>query len=207
VTERRSTAKDAGKRARDRVNDKYAALEGLKNAAVQALDDVLGDGALSGHHRQAQEHKARIRRHWKSIGKMTRSVRGANHPVIAYMLEQGNQAHRDYQDAEGKCDVTEFSMVKVKGRADCIKAEGTTCTVIELKPDNDRAIKLGKLQATRYVRELRSRGDAYKDLVAKDRKFAACTKFRTRVDCYTLCPTIGTDGEFERAAPSWRSDC
>ena len=149
---RKTAAADAGKRAKRRVTTEYAKLKTLKDDANRLLNDVLADTALSRHHDDARDYKRDIAKRWVSITKMTKSVRGANHPVIAYMLDQGNKAHTGYQRKPGGCDVHEFSMKS--GRADCVNVRGSTCTVIELKPDNNRAITKGGLQAGSYAREL-----------------------------------------------------
>jgi hypothetical protein len=121
------------------------------------------------------------------------------------MLDQGNKAHSAYQKTPGNCDVSEFAMKA--GRADCIVANAPVCTVIELKPDNRRAIAIGKQKGRRYVRELHARGPAFKKLVAQDSAFADCDSFTNRVHCYTLCPEIDENGEFVEAKPVWREDC
>jgi hypothetical protein len=121
------------------------------------------------------------------------------------MLDQGNKAHAAYQKTPGNCDVSEFALDD--GRADCIVANTPVCTVIELKPDNRRAITIGNQQGGRYARELNTRGPAFKKLVKQDSAFADCKSFTSRVHCYTLCPEIDEHGEFVEASPSWRANC
>lgn len=202
---RKEAAKDAGSRAKKKVATEYTELEKLKDKALSALDVVLADGSLSTHHPKARTHRDKVKRNWASIGKMTKRVRGANHPVISYMLDQGNKAHSDYQKTAGNCDAYEVSMSV--GRADCVKANGAVCTVIELKPDNRNAVRKGGLQAARYARELRAKGDAFKKLVKQNSAFAECERFDSRVDCYTLCPEIDEDGEYTAVKPTWRRVC
>jgi hypothetical protein len=203
--DRKTAAAEAGIRAMDNVTKKYTSLEALKDDALQKLRDVIADSSLSKHHRDARNYMTDIAKRWRSITNMTKSVRGAAHPVSKFVLEQGNLAHADYQTAPENCDVHEFPVGK--GRADCIKAEGSVCTVIELKPDNPNAIKKGKVQARRYMAELRKRDDAFKNLVKKNSAFAKCESFTRRVHCYTLCPEIDEDGEFVSATPTWRRNC
>ena len=64
--ERKDIARDAGKRAKDKVAAKYSTLQTLKDNALRALDDVLADRSLSSHHRDAREHKAKVTRHFAS---------------------------------------------------------------------------------------------------------------------------------------------
>ncbi len=201
---RKTAAADAGKRAKHKVATEYAGLKTLKDDANRLLNDVLADTALSTHHGDAHEYKRDIARRWASITRMTRSIRGANHPVIAYMLDEGKKAHTSYQREPGNCDASEFSMSS--GRVDCLKADSPICTVIELKPDNRKAIGRGAAQARKYMRELRTRGPAFRRLVKQDGAFADCEGFKSRVHCYTLCPEIGENGEFIEASPTWRKN-
>lgn len=135
---------------------------------------------------------------------MTRSLRGANHPVVAFMLREGQAAHKSRQSSSSYCDVSAFRLGSA-GEVDCLKASG--CKVIELKPDNSKAINAGQLQARRYAAELDKKGADFDNLVKKNSDFARCTRFEVQVDCYKLCPDIDADGEFRSASPRWRDDC
>ncbi len=92
------------------------------------------------------------------------------------------------------------------GRADCIYA--STCTVIELKPDNRRSISMGKEQARQYIDELNSKEASRKKLTEKDSSFGKCEKYEYRVDCYKLCPEIDAEtNEMRSVYASWRTGC
>jgi hypothetical protein len=201
--DRQSVARDASQRVRDKIEDEYEDLEEIKGGALQLLDAVLADSSLKDRHSKAREHRGKITEWWTSIEKMTRSLRGANHPVVAFMLKEGQAAHKSRQSSSSYCDVSAFRMDS--GEADCLKASG--CLVIEFKPDNTKGINKGEAQAERYARELNEKGDAFDALVKKDGDFARCTTFKPRVDCYKLCPDIDQDGEFRATAPRWREDC
>ncbi len=201
--DRQSVARDASQRVRDKVEDEYEDLEEIKGDALEQLDAVLADSALKDRHSKAREHRGKVIEWWASIEKMTRSLRGANHPVVAFMLKEGQAAHKSRQSSSSYCDVSAFRMGS--GEVDCLKASG--CLVIELKPDNSKAIDKGEGQARRYADELDKKGAAFDALVKKDGDFARCTRFDTRVDCYKLCPDIDDDGEFRSAAPRWRERC
>jgi hypothetical protein len=201
--DRQSVAKDASQRVRDKIEDEYEDLEEIRGDALELLDAVLADSAQKDRHSKAKEHRGKVTEWWTSIEKMTRSLRGANHPVVAFMLKEGQAAHKGRQTSSSYCDVSAFRMSS--GEADCLKASG--CKVIELEPDNSRAISAGRNQAQSYAAELNRKGDAFNSLVKKDSDFAKCTRFETQIDCYTLCPDINDNGEFRSAAPRWRERC
>ena len=205
--DRKTVAKDASSRAKDKVTREFDQLEDLKDEAQKKLDEVIKDGSLTARHDAARDYKADIDKRWASIVKMTKAIRGANHPVVAWMLERGQEEHKKRQT---KCDAAEVDVGK--GRADCLMATGSTCLVIELKPKNRKAIKGGKDQAEGYAKalndELAKTGSAIiKKLVGIDSDFAKCKKFTPRVDCYTLCPSIDDDGEFRAVSVDWDEDC
>jgi hypothetical protein len=165
---------------------------------------VLADSAQKDRHGKAREHRGKVTEWWTSIEKMTRSLRGANHPVVAFMLKEGQAAHKSRQSSSSYCDVSAFRLGSA-GEADCLKASG--CLVIEFKPDNSKGIRTGAAQAERYADELNDKGAAFDSLVKKDGDFAKCTSFQPRVDCYTLCPDIDQSGEFRATSPRWRERC
>ena len=70
--------------------------------------------------------------------------------LVAYMRKMGQDSHKDYQEHSGKCTVAEFETGA--GPADCLWAE--KCYVIELKPNNSRAVGKGKSQASNYAKAL-----------------------------------------------------
>jgi hypothetical protein len=162
---------------------------------------VISDDNLKDRHSDAKTSKDEIQRRWETIDKMTRSIRGKNHPVVRYMIEEGNRAHRDRQTSSSYCDVYEHSLGG--GRADCIRTSG--CAVVELKPDNSRAIDKGRSQAEGYARTLNNSADERKKLVDKDSDFGKCETYVWEVWCYKLCPDIDSDtNEMKSTSISWR---
>ena len=87
--DRRSVAREAAGRARDKVGYEFDKLEREKNDALATLDAVLADASFKDKHGRANQHKRRVVDAWESVRNMTDKVRGSNHPVIAYMLETG----------------------------------------------------------------------------------------------------------------------
>jgi hypothetical protein len=203
--DRQSVARDASQRVRDKIEGEYENLEEIKGDTLELLDAVLADSAQKDRHSKAREHRGKVTEWWTSIEKMTRSLRGANHPVVAFMLKEGQSAHKSRQSSSSYCDVSAFRMDS--GEADCLKISGSRCLVIELKPRNAKSLERGLDQAKRYARELNGKGKAFEALVKKDGDFAKCTSFEYRVDCYTLCPDIDAGGEFRSTRPDWDEGC
>ncbi len=202
--DRQSVARDASQRVRDKVKDEYEDLEEIKGDALEQLDAVLAEGSLKDRHSKAREHRGKVTEWWAGIEKMTRSLRGANHPVVAFMLREGQAAHKSRQSSSSYCDVSAFRLGSA-GEADCLEASG--CLVIEFKPDNSKSITAGRRQASRYADELNKKGADFDNLVKKDSDFARCATFEPQIDCYKLCPDIDADGEFRAASPRWRERC
>jgi hypothetical protein len=199
--ERSSVASDAHSRVASLVDDKYDDLKDLKEDTLRKLDDVTSDESLKDNHSDAKSYKDDVNRRWETIERMTRSIRGKNHPVVRYLIDEGNRQHRDRQTSSSYCDVYEYSLGS--GRADCIRA--SDCTVVELKPDNSRAISKGRGQAQGYANVLNNSADARKALTDKDSDFSKCTKFEWEVQCYKLCPEIESDSnEMRSTSASWR---
>ncbi len=204
---RRDAGRDASERVAREVNDKMSELERLRNDANKLLDDVISDDNLKGNRDDAKRLKDDVGERWASIERMSRSLRGANHPVVAYMLDQGQRAHKDRQH---DCHASEITLSS--GRADCVMATGETCTVIELKPNNSRAIGKGKDQARGYANQLNDElkkpsSDVIKKLIDARSDFAKCKSFEPRVDCYKLCPDVNEDNEFREVSAYWSTGC
>lgn len=117
------------------------------------------------------------------VERMSRSLRGSNHPVVAWMLRRGQEEHLARQE---KCHASEVVLESGK-KVDCVMASGSSCLVIELKPDNSRAISRGNSQARGYSdelnRELKNEdSQVIKKLVAKNSDFGKCERFEEQVD-------------------------
>jgi len=205
---RRDIGRDISDRVAREVNDKLSDLQRVRDDANKLLDDVIADDNLKDNRDDAKRLKEDVGTRWESIERMSKSLRGANHPVVAFMLSQGQQAHVDRQRNE--CHASEVTLDS--GRADCLMATGETCTVIELKPNNSRAISKGRDQARRYRDSLNDElkkpsSDVIKKLIDTKSDFAKCKSFEFRVDCYKLCPDINDENEFREIRVDWNKDC
>jgi hypothetical protein len=199
--DRRSVASDVHDRVASTVSREYDRLKDLKEDTNRRLDDVISDENLKDNQSDAKSYKDEVNRRWETIERMTRSIRGKNHPVVRYLVDEGNRAHKDRQGSSSYCDVAEWSVGG--GRADCIRA--SDCTVVELKPDNSRAISRGQGQARGYSDALNRSADERAKLAREKSAFAKCDKYESEVWCYKLCPEIESDtNEMRSTSTSWR---
>jgi len=201
--ERQSVGKEASSRVKDKVNYEYDKLKSLENEALSKLKSVIDDEKYKDKKSKTEDYKSKVEDTWNSIERMTSSVRAANHPVVSYMLEKGQEAHKDYQSSSSRCTVAEWTIGS--DRIDCLYASGSSCDVIELKPNNSRAISKGRDQLRRYVEAL-NKPDELERLKKENSRFSECKEFVPKLRCYTLCPEIDDNDEFRSTSVDWR-DC
>lgn len=132
--ERLQVGRDAASRVTDKTNAAWSDLERLRDDTSSKINDVLADANLKDRHEAANRLKDELADRWKSIEKMAANkMRFGNHPIVAFMAQKGMDEHKNYQSSSSNCHASEF----VTGRkADCLQADGDTCYVIELKPNN-----------------------------------------------------------------------
>ncbi len=176
-------------RVKGEVSSDVDKLRRSRDETISLLDDVIADSSLSDNHNSAQRLKAETSERWEMIERMTQALRGGNHPVVAFMSEQGMRAHIERQE---RCDAYELTLSN--GRVDCLMASGENCKVIEREPDNSKAISDGREQADRYVRELTSEltdpnSSTIKKLIDKDSDFKRCKDSRGKRTATSSVPT------------------
>ncbi len=204
---------DAGKQAAERVasdvNSKYEDLRHARDYAYRLLDDVIADDNLKDKRDEAKQVREEVSKRWDSITNMAeRAMKGANQPLVSFLIKEGQDAHKDKQSG---CNASEFTLDSGK-RVDCIMASGETCLVIEFKPENSRAVSAGANQARGYATELNNElknkdSSVIKKLINIKSDFEKCKQFTYRVDCYRLCPKIDENDDFQEAHPDWKRDC
>jgi hypothetical protein len=193
--ERRDIAQRASSEAKDKVMYEYSKAEKRKDEALQLLDAVLKDPALKDKYSAAEDLQRKVNDTWASIKNMSEGIRGANHPVVAFMLQKGKELHETRQRG---CPVYEFETGN--GPADCIR---TSCDIIEFKPDNSRARYKGEDQLKRYRKGLLENPSKQKDLESKNSDFAKCKDYNLTIEAYTLLPEINDDSTFREVSASW----
>jgi hypothetical protein len=207
--ERQQAGRDAAVRVADKVGRELDQLARMRDDAYRAIDEVTSDDELKSNHESARSLRDDVRSRWESIERMSRNnMRGGNLPVVSWMCQKGINEHQNYQGSN--CHVSEFNTGS--RRADCLRADGETCYVIELKPHNSRAISSGRRQADDSVNDLTrelakgDQSDLMKRLISQRSDFAKCKRFERKLRCYTLCPRIDDEGNFRETSASW-SDC
>jgi hypothetical protein len=117
------------------------------------------------------------------------------------MREHGQEAHGEYQGHSGYC--TAHEVETGAGPADCVYVD--KCWVIEVKPNNNRAVDKGKRQARDYADALNAnKGGRFDDLVRANDKFASCKgKFVPKVATYLACPDVNDDGSIRSSSWGW----
>lgn len=188
--ERREVAQRASREAMDKVTSDYAKAEKRKDEALKLLDAVLKDPALKSKHRDAEDLKTKVTEKWATTEEMSKGVRGANHPVTAYMVLHASR--------QRGCAASEFPVGG--GFADCIR---TSCDIIEFKPDNSSAKAKGEKQLKGYRQALLQKSDVRNSLNSKNSDFAKSTDFRLTLEACTLLPEITDDGQFSEVSASW----
>lgn len=200
--ERAYVSSDVGQQVLYRVRDEYLKLEQRKNEALNMLNTVISDPKFQSKRSDAEQLLSNVMSNWQTIDRMTSYVRGSNHPVVSYMLTQGQQV-----DAYRKGRCTAAQVDTGNGFADCVGYDGNACLIVEFKPDNSRAISKGQQQLSAYKRGLESNPDKRQSLNSRSTYFSACQTFETRVDCYRLCPQVDEYGNFSNSAAEWRTGC
>lgn len=205
--ERRKAGEDAAERVARTVNSELGDLRHVRDSANRLLDDVISDDNLKDKRDDAKALKDDVEKRWDSIEKMAeRAMRGANHPLVSFLIRSGQDAHKDRQES---CDASEFVLDSGK-RVDCLMATGESCLIIELKPSGSKAVGSG--QARGYASELNEEvtnkdSKVIRKLIGIKADFARCKRWEYRVDCYTLCPAIEDDGAYRDARADWKRDC
>lgn len=197
-----SVSRDISSRVKDDVNDKYDRLKSLRDDTLKALDKVLGNDAFKDRQSDAKNYQQRVNELWDRIDRMySDGIRGGNHPVVAYMRKMGQDAHPEYQSHSEYC--TEHEVETSHGKADCVYAE--KCWVVEVKPNNNRAVDNGRRQARDYADDLnQDRDGKFSDLVKKNSAFSSCQgKFIPKVATYVACPEVDDEGNFKSTSYGW----
>lgn len=195
-------SRQATERLRDEVRENIEDLNKLHEDADGALRRVQNNPELKDKQSDARNLSERIDQIWIRIQNIyADEIRGGNNPVVAFMRKMGQDSHKDYQDHSGKCTAAEFETGD--GPADCLWAE--KCYVIELKPNNNRAVDKGKRQASEYADALNSnKGDSFSNLLKRSSDFDSCKgKFVPKVATYVSCPEIDNEGNIRSSSYGW----
>jgi rubrerythrin len=188
-------------RMRNRLAPKWNELMNESNRILQVLNEL----------KRAPEAKVRSRAvvlYEKLDGTlkglvnlMNDELKGTNDPEFRMTVETGKNEHKRIQADSSKCDASETTIPGARMRMDCVKVSSGVCTIVEIKPNNAKAIAKGDARAIQYRQSLREYFDANKSRI-KDafsgelEIFKRCIanetlELRTEVRAYDLCPPEG----------------
>jgi len=199
--ERRNVATDASARVKNQVVEEYGKASRLHDQFNREVDKVLSNEQLKDKQSTATDMRRRLNERWERIEQRSRVYRESENPVAMQILQIGNEAHREYQHNSSNCSESEWQVTS-DGRADCINS--ARCEVIELKPNNSRAIRKGRDQAAAYAEVLNLSDDEFNKLSDRNSNFKKCKgQFKPRVACYTYCPEIDDEGNVRSTSVGW----
>ncbi len=199
-----AVSKDVSSRVKADVQSRYDDLDRLQKQVNQALDKVIADDNFQDKRSDARGLKDRVNEVWGRIQRMSEAIRGGNHPVVAYMRQAGQDVHKVYvSEHSSLCTVHEFP---IKNRqADCVNSD--QCWVVELKPNNNQAVDIGRKHAIEEADALNTDFDLFQELVKRNSDFKKqCwrnKKFLPKVATYIFCPDVDDDGNYLSTSYGW----
>ena len=126
-------------------------------------------------------------------------LRGANDPQFRARMELGKNEHKRIQADSSKCTAAELTFGS--RRVDCIRVDGATCYVVEIKPNNPDAISRGRGQIADGIEEILRALEGKKsrsELGGKLEVFRPCfdegstkVKLEPELRVYEYCPPEG----------------
>jgi hypothetical protein len=201
--ERESVSKEAANRVESMVHSNIEVLEDDKEKADGICKEILDNSDCSGYHSEVRDWQSRMTEIWGRIERMKERVRAGNNPVTTLTNVIGKDAHNVYQNDNDNKGLREFPVAS--GKIDFVMNADNGCIVVEVKPNNYKAISKGRGQVNGYTDDLNTnRSDSFNKLVSQDEKFKDCEgKFKPLIVCYTYCPEVLMDGEIRSTSYKW----
>lgn len=185
-------------RMRDRLAPKWATISS-EAARVTATADTLLRKKDDDVKRGAEKVRERVT---KVMGSLTNLINdelyGGNDPQLRAKMETGKNEHKRIQADSSKCTVSELTMGS--RRIDCIRVDGATCYVVEIKPNNDTARQRGRKQIEDGIDQIRRAlaGKKKVDLTGRLEVFRSCfddnkgeADLKEELRVYEYCPPDG----------------
>ncbi len=127
-------------------------------------------------------------------------LQGVQNAKVRARLDIGIRKHQDYQSSSSNCTASEVQVSS--GRIDCVKVDSGWCNIIEIKPNNDNAVKKGWDQVKRYQSDVLSawqsasdkstmQPEVFRDCLAQDESQEL--QLKTDVVTYDFCPVPDED--------------
>ncbi|MDQ3366710.1 MAG: hypothetical protein M3680_14895 [Myxococcota bacterium] len=191
------------------VADRWASQIASEYGTALGVGDRLRDRAAESRlskFKGSQQVLEGLRANFENLAKLkNHELRGSNNPKIRTKLEYGKSKHRDLQSslcgsgyAELKISSSHCSNAIRPGSgciADCV-LPGSTCMVVEIKPDSDQAKDEGNRQRAAYADGLRRWYRSNKvELFKEHPKLQACEdsgqqqlNVDSKLEIYEFCP-------------------
>jgi hypothetical protein len=198
--ERSSVLQEAGRRVESMVHSNIDQSKELKEAADTALkaaiesEDCKEKDDLVDLQKRCQVVSDRIDR-------MMVRISASSNPVFDAFKDFGQKIHKIYQDKNSRVENAnetygnaEVTLKDIARRVDFMDPEG--CQVIELKPKANSSARNDGFDDGKKARDWLNDAKNLPEFIAKYPKYSHCTKFVTRVDCYTFCPEVQEDCPF-----------
>lgn len=139
-------------RMRDRIKPKWQTISN-DAAAMIARAEVLSRSKQKPVRVDALKLKDLIIKKMASMQNLLdNELNGSNDPEVRAKMEFGKNEHKRIQADSSKCTVSEVTFGS--RRVDCIRVDGATCYVVEIKPNNEDARKLGRKQMDDGIDEI-----------------------------------------------------
>jgi len=132
---------------------------------------------------------------------MSTELRGRDDAEFRTFITVGMNEHKRIQADRGKCDVSEITIPGEGKRMDCVRVSSGTCYIVEIKPNNDAAIRKGRQQLFDYQEAIKRLFEAKKadlDSAFTDKLsiFKQCVsngriQLETELVGYDFCPPDG----------------
>ena len=186
-------------RMRDNVRPRWQSIQRDGDALVARADRLMKE--------EDEELAKGAQRSAKDITGVMASLQrlldnelgGANDPEFRAKMETGKNEHKRIQSDSSKCTASELTFGS--RRVDCIRVSGSTCYVVEIKPNNSGAQARGKEQIEDGIEEIEKalRGVKKRDeLKDKLEVFRSCfdeasqtAKLEPELRVYEYCPPEG----------------
>ncbi len=196
-----SRVEDAEKAAQGNLEGRYRDLDKELDELIERADKLEGDKTVGEDARK-----------WRGVfrGAKTRLTKvltdggilqGVSNAKVRSRIEIGSKKHKDYQSSSSNCTGSEVQVSS--GRIDCVKVESGWCNVIEIKPNNDKAVSKGWDQVKRYQSDVldgwRNAGadkttmspEVFRSCISSDESQEL--RLKTDVVTYEFCPVPAED--------------
>ncbi len=195
------TIDETSDRMKEHIASRWSDMEARGHALLDRLDAVAKE-----EDDDAREQAGKLRTELAdAMASVERYLldsgvgQGSLNPRIRTLIETGKNEHKRIQADSSKCTAAEITLGSY--RMDCVRVDGATCTIVEIKPNNSEARSKGEDQLNDYIRAV---ADYAKDKKKRDELTGDMAVFRPCFDeqtgaislavelrVYEFCPAEG----------------